>query len=290
MLRPAGAHALLACDLSELGDVLADARDVLGRATTAELAERCAERRGARARDPAIAWVAAEIERRGGDVRVGALREERGLSKGRLVEGFRRQIGSTPKTYARLVRFRRALEMLRRDDVRLVEVALEAGYYDQAHLDTDFRDLGGLCPMDFLATRFADGSGNTAREPSPGGRAGQGRRKSLTPASSAIQSAGVAPCRSWRFGAYGGALLATLAAPRPGHGQTILSQALAGLRERLLVRLPAHGHPAGHRLRRARWEATSSSWPPAASSAARRTRARSTSPRAASPPPTSSSR
>ncbi len=182
VLRPAGAYALLARDLSELSDVMIAGDDLLGAAAT-ELAERCADTpavrdrfalvqawitarlAGSRVPDPAIAWIAAEIERHGGDVRVGDLREETGLSKARAVGGFRRQIGVSPKVYARLVRFRRTLQRLREPDVRLTDVALDAGYYDQAHMDAEFRELGGVCPTEFLATRFADGSGNSAREP-----------------------------------------------------------------------------------------------------------------------------
>jgi AraC-like DNA-binding protein len=182
VLRPAGAYALLARDLSELSDVMVDGRELLGR-DVAELTERCAETTDVRTRfalvehwisarlsrtrvpDPAITWIAAEIERTGGDVRVGLLRKETGLSKARLVEGFRHQIGVRPKLYARLVRFSRTLDRLHVGDARLADVALDAGYYDQAHMDAEFRALAGVSPTTFLATRFEEGSGNSAREP-----------------------------------------------------------------------------------------------------------------------------
>jgi AraC-like DNA-binding protein len=56
------------------------------------------------------------------------------------------------------------LDQLRGEPGRLVDVALAAGYYDQAHMNADFRELAGLSPTEFLAVRFAEGSGNTARE------------------------------------------------------------------------------------------------------------------------------
>jgi len=83
-----------------------------------------------------------------------------------LVERFRDQIGVPPKLYARLVRFRHVLERLHRDEAALSEVALDAGYYDQAHMNAEFRALAGVSPVTFLAGRFAEGSGNTVREPS----------------------------------------------------------------------------------------------------------------------------
>jgi AraC-like DNA-binding protein len=184
VLRPAGAYALLGRPLWEVSDLQLDGRDVLGGAVD-ELVERCAETDSARVRfahvvrwltdrvtrakapDLATAWIAAEIERREGNLRVGALHADASLSRARVVERFRDQIGVPPKLYARLVRFRHVLERLHRDDAAaLTDVALDAGYYDQAHMNADFRVLAGVSPTTFLAGRFAEGSGNTVREPS----------------------------------------------------------------------------------------------------------------------------
>jgi AraC-like DNA-binding protein len=183
VLRPAGAYALLGRPLWEVSDLLLDGRDVFGRALD-EVAERCAEAGSARARfehvvrwltdriarakspDLAVAWMAAEIERRGGNLRVGALHEDASLSRARAVERFRDQIGAPPKLYARLVRFRLVLERLQADDAALSDVALDAGYYDQAHMNAEFRAFAGVSPVAFLAGRYREGSGNTVREPS----------------------------------------------------------------------------------------------------------------------------
>jgi AraC-like DNA-binding protein len=184
VLRPAGAYALLGRPLWEVSDLLLDGRDVLGRSVD-ELAERCAEagsaparfehlvrwltERVARAKSPDLGsgWMAAEIERRGGDLRVGALHGDASLSRGRAVERFREQIGVPPKLYARLVRFRHVLERLQVDGAALSDVALDAGYYDQAHMNAEFRALAGISPVTFLAGRYREGSGNTVREPAP---------------------------------------------------------------------------------------------------------------------------
>jgi AraC-like DNA-binding protein len=183
VLRPAGAFALLRRPLSEVVGLTVDARELLGRDVD-ELAERCAETRDpdvrfalvacwlwdriarARAPDSSIAWMAAQIEASAGELRVGALQKETGLSKARVIERFRAQIGVRPKLYARLVRFRRVLDCLQRGDLALADVALEAGYYDQAHLSVEFREFAGLSPTAFIAASYQGGSGNTAREPS----------------------------------------------------------------------------------------------------------------------------
>jgi len=171
-MRPAGAYRLLGLPLSELTGLTVDLHDLVGRAA-AELLERChgapsaAERlrlagewiaeRTARSPglDPAIAWTAAQIERREGAVSIAELREQTGLSKARLAATFREQIGVLPKLYARILRFHRVVAILGERAGSLADVALDAGYYDQPHMNAEFRELSGFAPREFLAaTRY----------------------------------------------------------------------------------------------------------------------------------------
>ncbi len=167
-LHPAGAYAVVGSPLHEFSGRVVDLHDVVGRSAS-ELAERChdacsaevrlrrvehwvAERIGrSRTIDPRVAWVAARIEGSHGLVAIGRLQDQTGLSKKRLIEGFREQVGVPPKHYARIIRFRRALTLLHESRCSLSEIALVAGYYDQPHMNLEFRDLGGLAPGDFLA-------------------------------------------------------------------------------------------------------------------------------------------
>jgi AraC-like DNA-binding protein len=179
-LRPAGAYALLGMPMHEVNEAQVDLGEVLGRAAD-ELAERChaapsveerflvlsdwlARRIGrSRGLDEAIAWSASRIERSDGGVSIAELREEVGMSKARLVAAFREQIGVAPKLYARIVRFRRACAMLDAGAGPLADAALAAGYYDQAHMNVEFRELAGITPREFLAHRYP--GGNTTVEP-----------------------------------------------------------------------------------------------------------------------------
>lgn len=171
--HPSGAWAVLGHPLAELADLTANLEDLIGRAAV-ELAEQChdagsgtervrrvaawLERRllcatATRRVNTAASWVAACIARSGGNAVIGTLQGKAGLTGARLSSVFRQQVGVTPKRYARIVRFDRALAMLNRPGASLTRVALDAGYYDQPHMNAEFREMAGLTPRQFLTAR-----------------------------------------------------------------------------------------------------------------------------------------
>jgi len=56
--------------------------------------------------------------------------------------------------------------------VRWAEFALDAGYYDQAHLVRDFRELAGATPSEVFRRRAPDGLGLLSDEEAMRLRAG----------------------------------------------------------------------------------------------------------------------
>lgn len=63
---------------------------------------------------------------------------------------FAKHLGVPPKTLARVLRFQAALGALMRDPgCTLAEVALAAGYFDQAHFIKDFRKMTGGVPRGY---------------------------------------------------------------------------------------------------------------------------------------------
>ena len=125
---------------------LRSARTPAGRFAAAQrwLAARLAEA-GPR-RSPSTPVVAL-IREGGGRTRIDDVARSLGWSRRRIERAFARDLGIRPKVYARIVRLNAVLATL--DDAerpRAVDLALEAGYFDQAHLLRDFRILAGRTP------------------------------------------------------------------------------------------------------------------------------------------------
>lgn len=86
----------------------------------------------------------------GGRVRIADLVHEIGWSRRHFGERFRAEIGLAPKQAARILRFERATALLRRGHLDLAGLAVECGYYDQAHLSNEWRALAGCSPRTWI--------------------------------------------------------------------------------------------------------------------------------------------
>jgi AraC-like DNA-binding protein len=85
-----------------------------------------------------------------------ALSATAGLSPRQLERRFRSVVGLGPKALGRLVRFQEVYRRLGGDvPSDWASVALDCGYYDQAHLLRDFRELGGSPPSRLLGSEGA---------------------------------------------------------------------------------------------------------------------------------------
>jgi AraC-like DNA-binding protein len=173
-LAPLGAFRLLRVPMHELANRAVELEDVLPQA--GELTMRLHEGRSWAERfdcveaflvrrladsvppSPGVAWSWHRLRRTGGRASIGEIATELGWSHRRLIARFREQIGLAPKTVARVLRFNRAVAALGESTSRgLAEIALDCGYFDQAHLNRDFRELAGTTPSLFLRSRLDSG-------------------------------------------------------------------------------------------------------------------------------------
>lgn len=73
-----------------------------------------------------------------------------GYSQKHFISMFTRQIGITPKGYLKLMRFQKTIEMIESTlDLDWPQLALTAGFYDQAHFIHDFKTFSGFTPADY---------------------------------------------------------------------------------------------------------------------------------------------
>ncbi|MDR1328372.1 MAG: helix-turn-helix domain-containing protein [Oscillospiraceae bacterium] len=94
----------------------------------------------------------AEIELRGGAVRVSELEEKTLYSARYINRVFDDNLGLSPKAFARCVRFQKVIGVMnsaRRPG--LAELSADAGYYDQPHFTKEFREMTGMTPREYLA-------------------------------------------------------------------------------------------------------------------------------------------
>ncbi len=82
-------------------------------------------------------------------MRVERVADELGITDRHLRRAFKQSVGIGPKNFARTVRLRRAVRMATTTG-DWARIAVDAGYYDQPHLNADFRDLVGLTPRTYL--------------------------------------------------------------------------------------------------------------------------------------------
>ena len=83
---------------------------------------------------------------------VKAVAADLGVSERHLRRVFHQTIGVTPKAFARLARFHRALHTAHEGrHTNWASIAATAGYYDQAHLIEDFQAIAGVTPRALLS-------------------------------------------------------------------------------------------------------------------------------------------
>ncbi|WSW32190.1 AraC family transcriptional regulator [Streptomyces canus] len=172
---PLGAYRLFCLPMSELTNLAVGIRDVLG-PEAGVLVERMAATSDWAARfDLLDAALLARLEYgpqptpevgrawqllagSAGAIPIARIAAEVGWSQGYLTRRFTQQVGLTPKASARVLRFRHAVALLGRGATSLTEISTACGFYDQAHLNREFRAIAGTTPGRMVASRRVEGA------------------------------------------------------------------------------------------------------------------------------------
>nr|WP_280853102.1 MULTISPECIES: AraC family transcriptional regulator [unclassified Streptomyces] len=172
---PLGAYRLFGVPMGELTNLAVEIRDILGPGAGV-LVDRMAATPDWAARfdllDAALLArleygprPAPEVEHAwqllsgsAGAIPIARIAAEVGWSQGYLIRRFTQQIGLTPKASARVLRFRHAVALLGRGAGTLTEISTACGFYDQAHLNREFRAIAGTTPGQMVAARRVEGA------------------------------------------------------------------------------------------------------------------------------------
>ena len=170
-LHPGTSKAVLGIAADAIAGQVIELDDLWGRAATQQLLDQLAATRvtseAAEVLESAIAARAVisgsnrlvlEAAERLASAGVNIVATELGVSERHLRRVFREAVGVSPKEFARLVRFDRAVRAAHEDDGESwAGIAAAAGYYDQAHLIGEFHSISGVTPRALLSELRAGG-------------------------------------------------------------------------------------------------------------------------------------
>lgn len=169
--RPGRAASFLGCPAAEITDLSPPLDDLWGVGATTlhdrlleapslderlRVLESTLVRRLARRPQPDLLAAAAVDRVRERPAAVATLAADLGISPRQLRRRFLAAVGLGPKSFAAIVRFQSALAAMlspENEGDGWADLALDAGYYDQAHMTNDFRRWTGLAPGRYLAER-----------------------------------------------------------------------------------------------------------------------------------------
>ena len=101
--------------------------------------------------DLLISKAAGQLQADSGPIDIESLARQSHLSDRQFRRRFEAAVGVGPKRFSRLIRFQRVFGQRHEEDAQAwSQVALDCGYYDQAHFNRDFRAFTGVRPRDIV--------------------------------------------------------------------------------------------------------------------------------------------
>lgn len=177
VLNPAGASALLKIPVNELTDLQIDAACILKNEIN-PFGERIKECASANQKfmlfenfiktklckdnytiDRRVQEGIRLISDYGGNIKIESLAYHINLSRRQTERLFNHSVGLSPKGFAMILRFQKILALKQKNNgAAQTELALSAGYSDQAHFINEFRSLSGYTPSQYfnLFPAFSD--------------------------------------------------------------------------------------------------------------------------------------
>ncbi len=106
------------------------------------------------AEDVIVRQALVEIIRAKGQTSIDFLMRNIGISGRQLERKFDQLVGLTPKTFSRIIRFQNVFDLLSKNHFQhLTTLALQCGFYDQAHFIHEFKEFTGQSPTAYFSNK-----------------------------------------------------------------------------------------------------------------------------------------
>ena len=137
---------LLDSQMDVIVDRLCEAKDDAGRIAVIEdfLLSRLNPRN-----DELVMLAVSMIKQHKGNIKMKKLAGLLNISVSQFEKRFRQIVGASPKKYSNIVRLSNILKAIPEKN-RLIDLAFDAGYYDQPHFIKDFKAFTGQSPEQFF--------------------------------------------------------------------------------------------------------------------------------------------
>ncbi len=168
--RPGGLSAFSRVPMTDLTDIYVDLDCIWHQPTVRRLEEQLEAASSAKAQAAIInhallaklqpvehlqrlLYAVYQLESAQSDMTMPLLADTINMSQKHFERLFARYVGFRPSLFARVVRFQQAMygALYQPETLTLGQLALSAGYYDQAHFSKDFKRFSGVAPKDFFS-------------------------------------------------------------------------------------------------------------------------------------------
>lgn len=104
--------------------------------------------------NPVVDFAVEKILESPDQVIVRNISEKIGYSQKHFIKIFKENVGLSPKGFLKVIRFQKAIQEIESSkNINWIKLALESGYYDQAHFIHDFKNFSGFTPQAYLQTK-----------------------------------------------------------------------------------------------------------------------------------------
>lgn len=142
------------CDFGDLRERLLETRNLDVRF---EIVEQFLLRKFHRQLDlnPCIAFAVGEMTSNPDQINISRMNSQIGYSQKHFTDMFRRQVGVTPKSYLKIIRFQKAVRVIdAATEADWSQVSQDCGFYDQAHFINDFKHFSGFTPAKYAEIKL----------------------------------------------------------------------------------------------------------------------------------------